>query len=97
MLKNHCHLFTDAIILIPIKNKETDRRDEMIYKVYYQELKSEIPVRERTKSLYIEAETERAVRDKVVDRNVNIEFIQQLDDAHLAYEKKSDSFSVENV
>ncbi|ASK63637.1 hypothetical protein CFK37_16470 [Virgibacillus phasianinus] len=69
----------------------------MIYKVYYQELKSEIPVRERTKGLYIEAESERAVRDKLVDRNYNIEFIQQLDDAHLAYEKKSENFTLENV
>lgn len=69
----------------------------MIYKVYYQELKSEIPVRERTISLYVEAETERAVRDKLVDRNYNIEFIQQLNDAHLTYEKQSENFRLETV
>ncbi|WP_404452449.1 DNA-dependent RNA polymerase auxiliary subunit epsilon family protein [Virgibacillus necropolis] len=69
----------------------------MVYKVYYQELNTEVPVRERTNSLYVEAETERAVRDKLVNRNYNIEFIQQLNDAHLAYEKKSEKFTVENV
>lgn len=69
----------------------------MIYKVYYQESNSEIPVRERTKSLYIEAETERAVRDKIVKRNYNVEFIQQLDEAHLAYEKQSNNFTLETV
>ncbi|ASN05908.1 DNA-dependent RNA polymerase subunit epsilon [Virgibacillus necropolis] len=69
----------------------------MIYKVYYQESKMEIPVRERTKGLYVEAETEEEVRNKLVNRDYNIEFIQQLNDAHLAYEKKSDNFTVENV
>ena len=69
----------------------------MIYKVYFQELRNEIPVRERTKTLFIEAETERAVRNKLVDRNYNVEFIQQLDEAHLAYEKKSENFTMENV
>lgn len=69
----------------------------MIYKVYFQELRNEIPVRERTKTLFIEAETERSVRNKLIDRNYNVEFIQQLDDAHLAYEKKSENFTMENV
>lgn len=69
----------------------------MVYKVFYQESNSEIPVRERTKSFYIEAETERAVRDKIVKRNYNVEFIQQLDEAHLAYEKQSENFTLETV
>ncbi|WP_430786224.1 DNA-dependent RNA polymerase subunit epsilon [Virgibacillus flavescens] len=69
----------------------------MIFKVYFQELNTEIPVRERTNSIYVEAETERAVRDKIVNRNYNIEFIQQLDDAHLAYEKRSENYRVENI
>ncbi|HBJ01333.1 MAG TPA: hypothetical protein DDY89_11805, partial [Lysinibacillus sp.] len=34
----------------------------MIYKVYYQEKANEIPVRENTKSLYLEAASEREVR-----------------------------------
>ncbi|MGY0692235.1 DNA-dependent RNA polymerase subunit epsilon [Virgibacillus sp. FSP13] len=69
----------------------------MIFKVLYQENPSEIPVRERTKSLYIEAETEREVRNKLIDRKLNIEFIQPLDEAHLEYEKHSDHFEVENA
>ncbi|UFU00880.1 DNA-dependent RNA polymerase auxiliary subunit epsilon family protein [Radiobacillus kanasensis] len=69
----------------------------MIFKVLYQEVPSEVPVRERTKSLYIEAETERQVRKSLVDRNINIEFIQQLDEAHLEYEKTSEDFVVESA
>ena len=34
----------------------------MIYKVYYQENAVEVPVRENTKSLYVEADSEREVR-----------------------------------
>ncbi|GGM20236.1 UPF0356 protein [Paraliobacillus quinghaiensis] len=69
----------------------------MIYKVLYQELSNEIPVRERTASLYYEAETERQVREELATRNLNIEFIQPLNDAHLDYEKQSAHFEVENV
>ncbi|MDC3412769.1 DNA-directed RNA polymerase subunit epsilon [Aquibacillus sp. 3ASR75-11] len=69
----------------------------MIFKVMYQELPNEIPVRERTKSLYFEAQSQREVRQKLSDRSINIEFIQQLDDAHLAYEKNSPNFKVENA
>lgn len=69
----------------------------MIFKVLYQEEPGEIPVRERTKSLYIEAESVRDVRNKLSDRNINIEYIQQLDEAHLEYEKQSEEFQLENV
>lgn len=69
----------------------------MIFKVLYQEDLGEVPVRERTKSLYIEANTEREVRDKLVDRKLNIEFIEELDDAHLNYEKQSEHFKMETV
>lgn len=74
-----------------------NRRDDMIFKVLYQEEPGEIPVRERTKSLYIEAESVRDVRNKLSDRNINIEYIQQLDEAHLEYEKQSEEFQLENV
>lgn len=67
----------------------------MIFKVLFQEPSYEVPVRERTKSSFIEADSIRDVRKKVIDRNVNIEYIQKLDDAHLAYEKKSADFRVE--
>ncbi|MCF3944737.1 DNA-dependent RNA polymerase subunit epsilon [Oceanobacillus alkalisoli] len=69
----------------------------MIYKVLYQELADEAPVRERTQSLYIEAASVREVREKLDDRNYNVEYIQELDEAHLEYEKQSDDFKVENI
>ncbi|WP_077622167.1 DNA-dependent RNA polymerase subunit epsilon [Sediminibacillus massiliensis] len=69
----------------------------MVYKVLYQELPYEVPVRERTKSLYFEAESEREVRKELSNRNINIEFIQLLDAAHLDYEKESEDFQVENL
>ncbi|MFC3038655.1 DNA-dependent RNA polymerase subunit epsilon [Virgibacillus xinjiangensis] len=69
----------------------------MIYKVLYQELPEEVPVRERTKSVYVEAETVREVRSKLSDRNYNIEYIHELDEAHLDFEKQTGKFEVENV
>ncbi|GGN58421.1 DNA-dependent RNA polymerase subunit epsilon [Oceanobacillus indicireducens] len=69
----------------------------MIYKVLYQELEDEAPVRERTQSLYIEADSVREVRKKLQDRKYNVEYIQELDEAHLEYEKQSDDFKVEKI
>lgn len=69
----------------------------MIYKVLYQELADEVPIRERTKTLYIEADSVRDVRNKLIDRDYNIEHIQELDEAHLNYEKQSEDFTLENV
>ncbi|HLR70952.1 MAG TPA: DNA-directed RNA polymerase subunit epsilon [Pseudogracilibacillus sp.] len=69
----------------------------MIFKVLYQESIDLAPVRERTKSLYVEAESEREVRQKLSNRNINIEFIQILDEVHLEYEKQSEAFEIESV
>ncbi|MYL32967.1 DUF1447 family protein [Pontibacillus yanchengensis] len=69
----------------------------MIFKVLYQEESKEVPVRERTTSTYVEAETERQVRTKLADRNLNIEYVQALNEDHLEYEKKSEDFKVENI
>mgnify|MGYP001301396178 CR=1 FL=1 len=69
----------------------------MIYKVLYQENPEEVPVREQTKSLYIEAENVREVREKLADRNINIEYVQPLSEAHLAYEQQSEDFKIEKV
>ncbi|PXW92641.1 DNA-dependent RNA polymerase auxiliary subunit epsilon [Streptohalobacillus salinus] len=69
----------------------------MIFKVLYQEHAGEVPVRENTHSLYLEASNEREVRRLLKDRGINIEFVQQLDGDHLAYEKQSEDFKVENV
>lgn len=61
----------------------------MIFKVYYQELADEVPVRERTKAFYIEAESEREVREKLKGSKTPylIEHIQPLSEATLEYEK----------
>ena len=69
----------------------------MIFKVLYQASRKEVPVRERTESLYVEAQSIREARSKISDRNINIEYIQVLDEAHLEYEKSTGNFEVENV
>ena len=69
----------------------------MIYKVYYQESMTEIPVRENTKSLYIEASSEREVRNKLKNRNYNIELVQLLEGNYLQYEQASPNFVLENI
>ncbi|ANB58656.1 hypothetical protein GFC29_233 [Anoxybacillus sp. B7M1] len=66
----------------------------MIFKVFYQENLDEVPVREKTNTLYIEAESEREVRQKLKNRAINIEYIQPLEGAHLEYEKQSPNFNV---
>jgi len=67
----------------------------MIFKVFYQQEREVPAIRERTKSLFIEADTVRDVRDKLADRNYNIEYIQETNEAFLEYEKQSDQFEVE--
>lgn len=64
----------------------------MVFKVLYQERPNEVPIRERTQSLYIEADSVRDVRQKLDHYNYNIEFIQQLDEAHLQFEQNSNDF-----
>lgn len=69
----------------------------MIYKVYYQENVLQVPVRENTMSLYLEAESERSVREKLKERKFNIEYIQVLEGKHLEHEQASPSFQLEQV
>lgn len=69
----------------------------MIFKVLYQEEPETAPVRERTLSLYVEATSEIEVREILADRNINIEFIQELNEVHLAYEKQSEDFKIVSV
>ncbi|MBS4198799.1 DNA-dependent RNA polymerase auxiliary subunit epsilon family protein [Bacillus sp. FJAT-49732] len=70
----------------------------MIYKVYYQESKNEVPVREKTKSMYFETNNERTVRQMLKDQKINIEYIQLLEGEYLEYEKQSEHFKLqENV
>ncbi|WP_342525958.1 DNA-directed RNA polymerase subunit epsilon [Chryseomicrobium sp. FSL W7-1435] len=67
----------------------------MIYKVLYQENPTQVPVRENTKCIYIEADSEREVRKKLSKRPMMIEFVQLLEGAHLAYEQASENYKVE--
>lgn len=66
----------------------------MIFKVFYQERMNEVPVRENTKTLYIEGESERNIRTKLTDRGYNIEYIQPIKGAFLEYEKQNEHFRV---
>ena len=66
----------------------------MIFKVYFQDKITEVPVRERTNTLYIEGKTEGEVRSKLKDRPYNIEFVSPLDGAYLEYEKQSENYKV---
>lgn len=70
----------------------------MIFKVYYQENLTEVPVRENTHTLYVEAETEEEVRKGLKERAYNIEFVTPLSEKALAYEKESnEDFEVESL
>lgn len=69
----------------------------MIYKVYYQEDVLEVPVRENTKSMYVEASSERDVRQMLKGKNLNIEYIQILEGKHLEYEQASPDFKLAQV
>lgn len=44
----------------------------MIFKVLYQESPDEIPVRERTKSMYVEGESVREIRDKLIKKAIKL-------------------------
>ena len=64
-----------------------------VFKVFYQENSKEIPVRENTQVLYVEADGVPAVRKYLDDRNYN----QELSEAYLEFEKQSEDFKVEKV
>ncbi|KAF1680983.1 DNA-directed RNA polymerase subunit epsilon [Bacillus mexicanus] len=66
----------------------------MIYKVFYQKKAEEVPVREKTDSLFIEGASERDVRTKLKEKKFNIEFITPVDGAYLEYEQQSENFKV---
>lgn len=67
----------------------------LIYKVLYQTSELDNPRREFTHSLYMDAASSIEVRQAVEDNtDYNIEFIQELDEKHLEYEKKSPDFKL---
>ncbi|SDH88346.1 MULTISPECIES: DNA-dependent RNA polymerase subunit epsilon [Alteribacillus] len=69
----------------------------MIYKVFYQKNFQEVPVRENTDAMFIEAETEREVRRKLADKNYNIELVQPVSENLLKFEEKNEDFKVEKL
>lgn len=66
----------------------------LIFKVFYQPTTYEVAVRENTKTFYIEGESERDIRKKIGDRDINIEYIQPIEGAFLEYEKQNEHFKV---
>jgi DNA-dependent RNA polymerase auxiliary subunit epsilon len=87
----------EKVVIILYNRKSYDRlRSDivMIYKVYYQESIKEVPVREKTKTLYIEGESERDVRKKIADRGFNVEFVQLVKGDYLEYEQQNKDFRV---
>ncbi|WP_110111742.1 DNA-directed RNA polymerase subunit epsilon [Bacillus sp. CGMCC 1.16541] len=66
----------------------------MIFKVYFQDKANEVPVRENTKTVYVNGDSEKDVRIKLKSREINIEFVQAVKGAHLEYEQQSEDFKV---
>jgi DNA-dependent RNA polymerase auxiliary subunit epsilon len=66
----------------------------MVYKVYFQQHVREVPVREKTQTIYVNADSERDVRIKLKERDMNIEFIQKVDGAFLDYEQQNEDYKV---
>jgi len=66
----------------------------MIYKVYYQESLKQVPVRENTRTLFIEGESVRDVRNKIADRGYNVELVQPVKGAFLEYEQQNEDYKV---
>ncbi|NHM29620.1 DNA-dependent RNA polymerase subunit epsilon [Neobacillus terrae] len=66
----------------------------MIFKVYFQESIRQVPVRENTKSVFVEGESERDVRKKLANYDYNVEFVQAVKGAFLEYEQQNEDFKV---
>lgn len=69
----------------------------MMYKVYYQEDKYEVPVREKTKTIFLQANSEREARQLLKDRQINIEFVQRVEGPYYEYEKQEEYFKVTEI
>lgn len=66
----------------------------MIFKVYYQETKTQVPVRENTKTIFVEGESVRDIRRKLADKPFNIEIVIPLEGSVLEYEKLNEDYKV---
>lgn len=65
----------------------------MLFKVTYQPNQFDVPTRETTLSLYMEAENEVEAR-KILQKNTpyNIEYVQPIEGKHLEYERNNPEF-----
>lgn len=68
-----------------------------MYKVYFQEDKYEVPVREKTKTIFLEANSEREARQLLKDRPINIEFVQLVEGPYYEYEKQQEYFKITEI
>ena len=68
-----------------------------IYKVFYQENKFEIPVRENTQVKYIEAKDKPSVIKYLEEKEYNVEHIQELSGNYLEVEKESADYKLEKI
>lgn len=67
----------------------------MIFKVYYQETKTQNPKREETQSMYVDAADLATVRVQVESETTHhIEHIEQLSEKALAYEQENAEFKL---
>ncbi|MBT2683559.1 MULTISPECIES: DNA-dependent RNA polymerase subunit epsilon [Bacillaceae] len=66
----------------------------MIFKVYFQESNKQVPVREKTQTIYVKGDSERDVRTKIADRQYNIEYVEAVEGNYFEYEKQKEDFEV---
>ncbi|MBF0715999.1 DNA-dependent RNA polymerase subunit epsilon [Gemelliphila palaticanis] len=68
-----------------------------VFKVFYQKNKTEIPVRENTEVLYVEANGIPEVYKYLENREYNIEYIEELSEQYLEFERSSVNFKLESI
>ena len=62
----------------------------MIFKVMYQPNTTQVPTRENTRTLYLEAKDQIEARALIAEHTpYNVEYIQELSSAHLDYEREN--------
>lgn len=67
----------------------------MIFKIYYQDTKTESPRRENTHSLFIEADSKPdAIRRVEENTGFNLEQVEELEGKALEYEQESASYKL---
>lgn len=66
----------------------------MIFKVYYQANSTEVPIRENTKTIYVEAKSVREVRRILKNEPYNVERVEEISGPYLEYEKQQEDFKV---